>query len=1013
VLFRVLGPLEVWDGTDWRTIRAAQQRTVLAVLLIEAGRVVTIDRLLDELWGGHPPATAVSTVQGYVMRLRRLLGKQPGARRLLTQAPGYRLLVGDEELDAAVFERLVESGQRELAAGRLGPAAEQLRGALAMWRGPAFADVPAGPTVDAESGRLEQRRLVATEAHIDADLGLGRHSSVVTQLDRLVAEHPLRERFRGQLMLALYRCGRRADALEAYRQGRRALVDELGMEPGPELSKLEQAILTDDPALAAPPPALPPARTVPAQLPADLAMFTGRSSQVAQLDVLLPDPAGQAGAAVVISAIAGTAGVGKTALAIHWAHRMRDQFADGQLYVDLRGYAPTPPMRPIEALAQFLHALGVPGEQVPVDVDEAAGLYRTLLADKRVLVLLDNARAPDQVRPLLPGSSGSMVLVTSRDRLAGLVARDGARRVAIDVLPPAEAADLLARVLGRDRVVAEPDATAELAHACAYLPLALRIAAADLADDPDRGIAQYVAELNEGNRLAALEVVGDEQTAVRAAFGLSYAALPADVRGMFRLFGLARGPDITVEAAAALAGVAPQRARRLLDRLMAAHLLGHHGPGRYAGHDLLRLYAAERAEQEDNVADRQAAIKRLHDYYLRTTSAAAQLLYPTTLRLPLPPGVSSPAQAIFDDYTQALAWLEAERANLVASVRHAAEHGPRPAAWLLADALRGFFHLRVYTVDWPMVAQAGLAAAAAEGDVAAQSAAQLNLADVHRRQGRYQQAAEHYDLALALAQQAGWQDGQAAALGNLGNVHWQSGRLGEAADHYAQAQALDRQSGRLAGQAASLGNLGGVYWELGRLEGAADHYAQALALFRKLDSRYGEAICLGGLGESQLSLGLLEEAHDHLTQALTLHRETGDRGNEAKTLRVLAELHRDQGRSFDARRLAQAALTLAHDTGERRLEADALNALASLDEPARAVERYEDARRMARTSGSRYPEVVALIGLAAAQEQVGHPDQALASAEQAVQLARAAGHRLLEGQAAAVLAGLQPRHNPP
>jgi hypothetical protein len=392
-------------------------------------------------------------------------------------------------------------------------------------------------------------------------------------------------------------------------------------------------------------------------LPADVTAFTGRRRQLEALDGLLESGADTT--AVVISAIAGTAGVGKTGLAVHWAHRVRDRFPDGQLYVNLRGYAPTPPASPLEALAGVLRALGVAAEQVPVETEQAAGLYRTLLADKRMLVLLDNARDPDQVRPLLPGGPGSLVVVTSRHRLSGLVVKEGACRLTLDVLTPEEANQLLARLLGETRVHAEPAAAAELARACAHLPLALRIAAATLADRPQLSIAGYVAELGQGDRLGALAVDGDEQAAVRAAFDLSYAALAPGARRLFRLLGLVPGPEVTADAAAALTGTLPERAARLLDRLAAAHLIDQDTAGRFAFHDLLRLYAAERARHEDTGEERKAATRRLLDWYLHTVDAAARMLYPDKLRLPLPLAEAPRPATPFADHRGALAWCEA------------------------------------------------------------------------------------------------------------------------------------------------------------------------------------------------------------------------------------------------------------------------------------------------------------------------------------------------------------------
>jgi DNA-binding SARP family transcriptional activator len=961
--------LRVWDGAAWSAIRAGQQRAVLAVLLAADGRAVSMDRLVDEIWGEHPPSSARSTVQGYVMRLRRLLGDRDG-EVLVTRGPGYELVTGDDDVDYRVFERLVAAGRRSLAERQLETAARQLTEALALWRGPAMADVPMGPTVAAEVTRLGQSRLTALEERLGAVLELGGHADVVDELTQLVQEHPLRERMRGQLMLALYRCGRRAEALDAYRRGRRVLVAELGLEPGPQLRELEQLILADDRTLAAPGrgtgvQASPP--VVPAQLPADSAGFTGRETQLRQLDALLParEDRDRGPAVLVISAITGAGGVGKTALAVRWARRMADRFPDGQLYVNLRGYAADPPLRPAEALARFLRALDVPAEKVPLDEDEAASLYRSCLVGKRMLVLLDDACHPDQVRPLLPGWPGCLVLVTSRDQLVGLTARDGAVRLSLDVLTPAEAEELLAAVLGPDRVRAEPGPVAELARLCGYLPLALRIAAANLTALPRRPVADYVALLR-ADRWRALEVGGDRHAAVRATFDLSYQALPAEARRLFRLLGLAPGPDVTVAAAAALGGMSPAAAGTLLSQVAGAHLIGEHAPGRYDCHDLIRLYATEQARGEDTEPERHAALERLLLFYLRAVDAAARLLYPDKLRLPLPdsgPAPGEPATAGFGDVAAASAWLEAERPNLVAAVHHAAAHGPRSVGWQLADALRGYFHLRREAADWLAVGQAGLSCAQADDHPAAQAAAHLSLALLHWNHSRHAQATHDYTQALALARRAGWPDGEAAALGNLGNV----------------------------------------YQEMGQLQRAADNYQDALVLARRTNWRFGEANGLNSIGDVYYALGRLSDARDTLDQALTLHREVGSRSGEADVLRVLSAIHRECGRHSEALDHARSALTLARTIGDRRYEADAHNALAAVQQCLgryrEALDGHTRALGLARQIGSRYPETEALIGSAAASRACGDLDAAARHAEAAATIAGESGYRMLEGLA--------------
>ena len=1006
MLFRILGPLRIWDGAVWAPVRAPQQRTLVATLLLEPGNAVSTDRIINEIWGEHPPSTARATVHGYVMRLRRLFGRGTDCP-LVTRGGGYELMIGDDDLDAAVFQRLAEAGQRSIAEGKPDMGIVQLTEGLALWHGAALADVPATPSVAAAVELLDQNRITALEARIDARLTLSEHTEVVDELHRLVEEYPLREQLWGQLMLALYRCGRRADALAAYQRARRTMVDDLGLEPGRPLRDLHAAILTEDLALVVPArPAAPEPRPdeeiTPAQLPADVAGFTGREDARARLDALLPAGGSHLGV-VVIAAVGGIAGVGKTALAVHWAHRVRHHFPDGQLHVDLRGYSAGTPLRPVEALTRFLAALGVPPARIPSDVDTAAATYRSLLAGRRMLVLLDNASHPDQVRPLLPNSPGCLVLVTSRDNLAGLVARDGAVQLALDTLTAGDARTLLTRLVGAERAQREPAALAGLAELCGYLPLALRIAAANLIVQPELTISDYVGQLTR-DRLAALQVGDDPQAAVRIAFDHSYANLPAEARRLFRLLGLVPGPHATAPTAAALAGVPAIRATRLLARLAAAHLLEEHTPGRYRFHDLLRAYAAERAEHEP---DRQAALARMYDHYLDGVTAAARLLYPHVLRLPEP---EHAAAVRFDDHQQASAWLDAERPNLVAATVHAAGHGFAASAWRLADALRGYLYLRMHTGDWRQTAGAGLVAAEAAGDPQAQAAAQVSLATLHWAQGRHQDAIDHYTTALRLARQAGWAEGESAALGNLGNLNWALGRLDTAAEHYSRALDLYRQTGQAASQATALGNLGLVHFGQGRLDLAMDHCAQALALHRTTGSHSGEARTLTHLGDIHLAAQRHDEALTALTGALALLRQIGDRNIEGDTLRTLAAVHRDAGRTHQALDLAGTAVDLARDTGDRRLEAGTLTTRGTvrhrLGQYRLAADDHRHALRIARDLGNRYVETEALIGLAAAHHSAGDRDEANHLVDEALGLARSGGYWLLEDQALAVLAGL-------
>jgi DNA-binding SARP family transcriptional activator len=989
--YSILGPVEARDGERRLPVGGPQQRALLAVLLLHANRVVSTDRLVEVLWGEDPPATARSLLQGCVAGLRRALGPEP----LRTHAPGYLLRVTPGQLDLVRFEQLVA----EAETSRTDPAraAALLREALALWRGPALAGVTAdGLRQDALA--LEERRLAALEDRVDADLRLDHHASLVGELQELVRSHPLRERLWGQLMRALDGAGRPAEALAAYQRLRETLIDQLGVEPAASLQQLHSTILAGTDRSSGPP------QPVPAQLPASPTGFTGRAGDVKRLDELLT----QDRDGITIGVIAGQAGVGKTALAVHWGHRVRERFPDGQLYLDLRGYAAEPPVRPVEALAACLAALGVPADQIPVEPEPAAALYRTRLADQRVLVLLDNAAGAEQVRPLLPGAGGSLVLVTSRDRLGGLIARDGAVHFGLDVLDPAEAQELLGRLLGSERVEAEPAAAAALARLCGHLPLALRIAAANLTIHPHRRIADQVTEL-AGDRLAALAIDGDPQTAVQAAFDHSYSILEPDARRMFRLLGLVPCPDVTAESAAALAGIEVEPAARLLDRLASAHLLGQPGPGRYRLHDLLRQYAAERAEQEDRDARVEAA-GRLSDWYLRQVDAAATVLSPEKIRLPPP---TSPTHSMphpdpsFEDHAEALAWLDGERPNLLAMIRHAARHGPRPLAWSLADALRGYFGRRMITVDWLTAAGHALAAAEASADVPGQATAQLSLADAYNRRSEYERSVVHYDRARELFRRADWPAGEASVLCNSGGVYLELGELERAAEQTSQALVLLRRVGKPASMAVCLGNLACVYGGLGQLAVAAGYATDALTVYRQLGSAWGQATSLGYLGDVRRNQGRLDEALELLGQALALHREAGNRGGESDVLRAIAATHADAGRVAEAWDAAQAALVLARETADPRVEADVLTVVGTVhtlrSEYGAAIDHCERALELARAGRMRPEQAAALVGLAAAHRHAGRPDAARSYAREALEIARAGGFRLVEAKAEAEL----------
>jgi DNA-binding SARP family transcriptional activator/tetratricopeptide (TPR) repeat protein len=997
--FRLFGQVTVFHEGHRLELGRRRERLLLGLLLLEAGRVVPVDRLVDLLWGDDAPPSARASLRTHVARLRAQLAV--GGVSLASRGDGYLADVDPAQVDVHAFRAQVTAAAQATSPWER---AALLRGALTRCRGPLLGDV-ADDGLRARLGAgLDDLRMSTVELCAEAELAIGQGDQVIADLTELLQAAPTRERAVGVLMTALYQRGRQAEALAAYQRCRQVLVTELAVEPGPALRRLHEQVLRNDAALA---PATGPApaggEDPPRFLPRDLPDFTGREEELARLTALAEEGR-DAATAVVITAIAGTAGVGKTALAVHWAHRMADRFPHGQLYVNLRGYEPGQPARPIEALALFLAALGVPAEQIPVDTARAAGMYRSLLSGKRVLVLLDNATSAEQVRPLLPSSRTSLAVVTSRDRLGGLVARDGARRLTLDTLPAPDAVALLRQIVGDARVAAEPEATAALVARCGHLPLAVRIAAAILADEPERTIAAQVSALEEGNRLAALAVEGDEQTAVRAAFDSSYARLRPDSQRMFRLLSLAPGADVAVAHAAALADTGLPRAAEVLDRLCAAHLVAEHAAGRYVLHDLVRLYASERAAEQEHPRAREAALSRLYEMYTNHVDAAARRLFPHTSRLPFTP--TRPVE--FDSYAAAMDWLEAERPNLVAAVEYGATHRPRAAAVLLGDWLRGYFWLRRHVVDWFTVAQATLTAAMSLGDQRARAAAHLNLGSAYRTSGRPDEAVGHYRQAIEACREAGWLDGLAGALGSYGNLVGDLGDLRQAVANHREALAINRQLGRRSAQAVNLNNLGVACTDLGQFEQAVEYLTECLAGYRGDGVLAPQGNTLGNLGEVYRHQGRYDEAMACLREAVEVCRETGNLEGEATALDNIAAVRRDSGCLNEALAESERALAVVRRTGDPYKEAVLLNTYATihsgLSGPADALGHHERALRLAREVAGRHPEADALIGLARARLGIGQPGAALDSAREALRVAREFGYRLLEGRALAAMA---------
>ncbi len=906
-----------------RPVSGLRRKAVLATLALHPGHVVAVDSLVDVVWGdGPPPATALNTVQRHISYLRSVFG---GRQAIVARPPGYQLDVGPEASDVEVAERLVRQARDIEPVGRIA----LLRSAAGLWRGPALADVTALPWLAEQAGHLEQLRTTIARALLDARLAAGEHAEVVPDLDRLAQAHPLDEEIHAQLMRALYRAGRQGDALAVFRRLRHTLDEELGVEPGRALRELETAILRQDVAMDAPAPiAVPPPapdHPVPAQLPSANVAFVGRTGELAVLDDLLPGPSAPA---TVVIAVSGTAGVGKTALALHWAHRAAGRFPDGQLYVNLRGYDPGGPAAdPADVLLGFLEALGVPPARIPQDGDARAARYRSVLAGRRVLVMLDNARDVDQVRPLLPGSAGCLVVVTSRQPLTPLVVTDGAHPLPLDLPSRGEARDLVTRRLGGRRAAAEPEAVDEIIDRCVRLPLALAIAAARAAVQPRLPLAALAAQLRDAAALDTLHG-GDAATDIRAVFSWSYRQLPADAARLFRLLGLHPGPDIGRLAAAALAGSPPARADRLLTELTRANLLSEHNPehspARFAFHDLLRAYAAECAA-DAGPEEGPAALGRVYDHYLHTAHAAALALHPPFSRIVLPPARPGVPSVRFRARADAAAWCTAESAVLLAVVPAAARSGFEAEAWRTAWAVSGHLDRSGHWSDWWTVQQIALDAATRIGDPLGQGHAHRDLGRACSRLGRQDEAVRHLRSALELFRAAGDAAGEAHTSLNLGQVLERQGRHAAALEQSRQALALFERADSPAGVAYTLNAVGWQQSLLGDQHGALVSCERAVKLLRQVGDVQGEADAWDSLGHAHHRLADPHRALACYGRAETLFRQTGDRYSEASTLRKIADAHRslaDPGAARDAGRRALVILdALGHpDADDVRTE---------------------------------------------------------------------------------------------
>jgi DNA-binding SARP family transcriptional activator/tetratricopeptide (TPR) repeat protein len=890
--YEVLGPLRVLRGeTEVDLGRAGKPRQLLMILIAHGGRPVPVHALIASLWPHQPPPSARRNLQLYAYRLRCALG----ADAIDAGTAGYVLRVGETDVDH--LARLAADGRAAVCAGDTGRASLLFRQALDLWRGDAYQDLADCDAVASEAHRLHQLRLAVAEQWAEAELSADTPAAqLVVELVGLTERSPYHEGLRALLMRALARGGRRAEALRAFSETRARLREELGVEPGPVLQGVHESILRGEVAV------MRPVRPQPAQLPRDVVGFAGRSAQLAELDALVRDGSGG------VLVISGTAGVGKTALAVHWAHRNAARFPDGQLHVDLRGFDPDgAPVSPDDALRGLLDALLGSTDRLPDSTFARTALLRSVLAHRRVLLLLDNARDPAQVRPLLPGAGGSLVVVTSRHQLDGLGATHNARLVALHHMPSDEARELLAHRLGAGRVAAEPDAVDDIIARCARLPLALAVVAARATAQPAHPLRILAAELSGG-----LDGLGgpDAATDLRSVFGCSYRLLAAPAARLFRLLGLPSGPDLAAEAAAALAGEGLAAVRARLGALARAHLLDQPTPGRYVQHDLLRAYAAELVSEVDGPTGRSHALSRLLDHYLHTAYRGVTRLYPHRCLITL---TSTDGGLELADADESMAWFVAEHANLLAAIDLAERAGFLTHAWQLTWAVLTYLDRRGFWADGAAVSGKGLAAAERLGDRLGQAHSQHALGAALTHLGRLDEAQAAYAHAIDLFASEGHTVAEAHSHLNRALVDERQGDLIGALSRSQRCLDLCNGAGHRSGQAKALNAVGWYKARLGRPQEALADCERAVELVRELGDQYGEALTWDSLGYVHTSLDHLDEAIAAYERSVQLWQRLGDHHSLVSVLHRLGDAHRQAGQTDDAGRAWQRALTIHAD----------------------------------------------------------------------------------------------------
>jgi DNA-binding SARP family transcriptional activator len=984
VRFEILGPLRVCAGTGEVTVTAGRDRVLLAMLLLHPDSLVSVDQLVEAIWEGDPPARARNQVQKCVLQLRRLLADAGHAQEVIrTEPAGYRLITDSVSVDLLEFRALVAEARAAAVHHDQLQARDRYRQALALWSGVALAGFHHGPVRQGAAALNEQRRQVQTEM-IEVELALGGAGELVAELVDLVYTYPYEENLRQALMLALYRAGRQADALAAYQQARTLLVSELGQEPGPALQELHRRILTGDTTLLDTANGGPTVHGhgAPAAarrcLPPAVGDFTGRR---ADLTWLLAT-AERAGDTTHVVALDGMAGIGKTTLALHAAHLLASRYPDAQLFVDLHGHSERRPVEPAAALDVLLRQLGVPSARIPTDLDERVALWRSEIAARRALVVLDNAATAAQVRPLLPAAAGSLTLVTSRRRLVGL---DAAAPLSLQVLGDDEGVALLARVAG-DRVRDEPETAAEVVRHCGNLPLAIRLAGARLAHRPSWRVRDLADRLTDAGHLLG-ELAAEDRT-VADALALSYAPLHADQQRVFRLLGLHPGEHFDEYATAALADISLDESRKALEELVDRHLLLEPEPGRYRFHDLVREYARQLAEATDSEADRRTAIENLLDYYLYATAATASLLEAPDKRQRLRFGEPNRGDLVAVVAVQGPAWLERERRNLIPLIRHAGAIGQDDYTWKLARSAWAYFYELNYFDDLLTAHHLGLDAAIRIGEEHIAATMHNYLASGYFRIGEVTVAIDHLQATISFRDRSNDKQGAIAARMNLANVLTVCGEFREAAALQEMVLAARQRAGNVSAIGSALSNLANTYIAMGRYQEALTYHRRCLAIMREVGNLLTLARSLGHIGIVRLRQGEARVAIRLFIAALRLKRRIGGRDGEGEILSELGNAYRALGDHHRAIAWHVEAVTLVEATGDRPVAGMARNdygrTLLEAGDLDGALEQHRSALAIALKIKMKYEQARALDGIAAClrdtdpEEARRHWQQALA-----------------------------------